>query len=139
MKLYKHITLLVLSWQKCKAFNNNNGIKLSSLAYNQRQRLLGQQETLIRQTHLIQRASTLPMKQLTPSPSSLSSLLLSPYKSILNILQSMNEVQKWQAAAIAFLSSICVFQPKIDIMLQSSWNTLLHSQGLLPTMFRHDQ
>lgn len=134
MKLYHCFVPLTLLLNECNAFScsYSGNVRLSAgLTYGQRSMLLGQEEREIRKTYL---SSTLPMNHdMESSPRKMSMSM-----SIIDRIKSMNEAQKWQALAAAFLSSIWIFQPKIDVILGSVWDTILHSQGLLPTMFRHD-
>ena len=134
MKLYHCFVPLALLLIECNAFSSSysGNVRLSAgLTYGQRSMLLGQEEREIRKTYL---SSTLPMNHdMESSPRKMSMSM-----SIIDRIKSMNEAQKWQVLAAAFLSSIWIFQPKIDVILGSVWDTILHSQGLLPTMFRHD-
>jgi len=59
-------------------------------------------------------------------------------KILTNIL-SLNEVAKWRIAAATFITSIGVFQPKIDLALVQLWSWLQNEPtALLPRCFRHD-
>mmetsp|Transcript_36566 Transcript_36566/g.53682 ORF Transcript_36566/g.53682 Transcript_36566/m.53682 type:complete len:437 (+) Transcript_36566:59-1369(+) len=76
----------------------------------------------------------LPMNNNNGPRQKLRNLLKATTKKV----QNSNEVSKWRAAALVFLSSICIFRPQIDTGLVNLWEFLQHGTSLLPRMFRHD-